>query len=695
MKNTDRQDNTAVLSEQIYQERINFLMRREKNQVCAVYIDVTKDQMLAVESRTLHRDREEMKEQNVKHWLEKYIYSSLVYEDEKKKFCENFRRAVLLERFEQGKKRMEFHHCYYDRDRQKKMYQIEVNTFQNPNNGHIEACAIWKDETTGYIDEKIRKIMYQKDYVALGIIDIDRDEIYFRSFHSENVKVELGKRMPYSQSIQELGDRMLTGNNREILDRCASIEYIREHLRIAGHYSFQFGNVNNHVQRCTYYWFDEKRKLILTVVDDMTRQQETDSVTGGLNREGFIHRTEEILQKHSDEEFSIIYFNIQRFKAVNDLWGYETGDEMLRSAMNTLQVSFLKPLVVARVEADRFTILIKRKNLDLEKLPELLHRTHTRKNTKIEIYGRCGIYHIPKGCDLKVSDMCDRAKLAKMAISNRYARPYEVFNETMNRDYERRSMALMNLDAAIKMKEIRAYYQPVYDAWTKKIVSAEALARWDSVENGKMFPDQFIPTLEESGYITKMDHEIYEQVRKFQKKRRDEGKSSVQIAMNLSRMDLMNQEFIDEIMENTKGTDGQDEGINYEITESAYTVISEKGVEFLKAIRKEGGKLLIDDFGSGMSSFSTMRDYDFDIIKLDMGFVQKIGMDRKSNHILIALIDLAHHLEMKVVAEGVETKEQAEFLKNYGCDYLQGYYFSKPVTQEEFEQLLDAHEKNV
>lgn len=584
---------------------------------------------------------------------------------------------------------MEFHHCYCGGDEQKKMYQVEVNTFQNPDNGHIEACAVWKDETTEYIDEKIRQIMYQKDYVALGIIDIDRDEIYFRAFQSENIQVELGKRMPYSKSVKAFGDKKITGKNREILNRCASIEYIREHLNMTGQYSFQLSNIENHVQRCTYYWFDKKRNLILTVVDDMTSQRETDSVTGGLNREGFIHRTEEILKDYPDEEFSIIYFNIQRFKAVNDLWGYETGDEMLRSAVNTLQVSYLKPLVVARVEADRFTILIKRENLDLEKLPELLHRTHIRKNTKIEIYGRCGIYHIPKGCDLKVSDMCDRAKLAKLAISNRYVRPYEIFNETMNQDYERRSMALMNLDAAIKTDEIQAYYQPVYDAWTKEIVSAEAPARWDSVENGKMFPDQFIPTLEESGYITKMDHEIYEQVRRFQKKRRESGKKCVQIAMNLSRMDLMNQEFMDEIMKNTKETHGNEDKINYEITESAYTVISEKGVEFLKSIRKEGAKLLIDDFGSGMSSFSTMRDYDFDIIKLDMGFVQKIGRDRKSNHILIALIDLAHHLEMKVVAEGVETKEQAEFLKNYGCDYLQGYYLSKPVTQVEFERLLD------
>ena len=689
MKKTDRQENTAVLSEEIYQERINFLMRREQNQVCAVYIDVTENQMLAIESKALRRDRKEIKEQSVKKWLEEYIYPYFVYEDEKIVFCEKFRRCVLLERFEQGKMQMEFRNCYWDGMQEKKMYRVEVNTFQNPNNGHIEACAVWKDETTEYIDEKIRQIMYQKDYVAVGIIDVDRDEIYFRSFQSENVNLESGKRMSYSKCVKELENRVLAGKNMEILERCAAIEYIIENLNISGQYSFQIGNIDNHVQRCTYYWFDKKRKLILMVVDDMTEQQETDSVTGGLNREGFIHRTEEILKSYPDEEFSIIYFNIQRFKAVNDLWGYVIGDEMLRSAVNTLQISFLKPLVVAREEADRFTVLIKRRNLDLEKLPELLHRTHIRKNTKIEIYGRCGIYHIPQGCNLKVSDMCDRAKLAKMAISNRYVRPYEIFNETMNQDYERRSMALMNLDAAIKTDEIQAYYQPVYDAWTKEIVSAEALARWDSVENGKMFPDQFIPTLEESGYIKKMDHEIYGQVRKFQKKRRESGKKCVQIAMNLSRMDLMNQEFMDEIMKNTKETHGNEDKINYEITESAYTVISEKGVEFLKCIRKEGAKLLIDDFGSGMSSFSTMRDYDFDIIKLDMGFVQKIGRDRKSNHILIALIDLAHHLEMKVVAEGVETKEQAEFLENHGCDYLQGYYFSKPVTQVEFEKLLD------
>lgn len=682
------QQNTAVLSEKIYQERINFLMRREKNQVCAIYVDVTDNQMLAIESDKNRVDREAIAEQSVKEWLEGYIYPKLVYEDERRIFKERFRRDVLLEEFEKGSTQMEFQHCYYDREQQKKMYQVEVNIFQNPNSGHIEACAIWKDYTTEYIDENIRRVLYQKDYVAVGIIDTEKGTIYFRSYNSDKNDWNTGNNLEYSACIKALEHRMASEQSREILCRCSDIDYIKENLKLAGQFSFQVYNVDNQIQRCSYYWFDREKKLVLTVVDDMTKELETDAVTGGLNREGFIHKSEQILTKNPDKEFSIIYFNIQRFKAVNDLWGYEAGDEMLRTAINTLQTSFLKPLVVARVEADRFCVLVNRKNLDIERLPEILHRTRERGGVRIEIYGRCGIYHIPKDHVLNVSDMCDRAKLAKISIPNRYAKPYAVFNEDMNQEYERRSLALMNLDEAIRNNEIQAYYQPVYDAWTHEIVSAEALARWDSSQKGKMLPNQFIPALEENGYITKMDHAIYEQVRALQKKRKCAGKPVVQIAMNLSRMDLMNPEFLKNISEHTPG----EEHINYEVTESAYTTILEEGVEFLKSLRAQGVKLLIDDFGSGMSSFSTIRDYEFDIIKLDMGFVQKIGMDRKSNHILISLIDLAHHLDMKVIAEGVETKEQADFLKNYGCDYLQGFYFSRPVPEEEFEKLLDSQQ---
>ena len=151
----------------------------------------------------------------------------------------------------------------------------------------------------------------------------------------------------------------------------------------------------------------------------------------------------------------------------------------------------------------------------------------------------------------------------------------------------------------------------------------------------------------------------------------------------------MDKHIMDTILEDVKNSDLPSGSISYELTESAYAGVSEDGNSFLTKMHEEGTKLLVDDFGSGVSSFSTIRDFDFDILKLDMGFVQKIGLNRKNNNIIISLIELAHRLDLKVIAEGVETKEQADFLRNYGCDYFQGYYFAKPMPQEEFEALLD------
>ena len=151
----------------------------------------------------------------------------------------------------------------------------------------------------------------------------------------------------------------------------------------------------------------------------------------------------------------------------------------------------------------------------------------------------------------------------------------------------------------------------------------------------------------------------------------------------------MDKHIMDTILGDVKNSDLPSGSISYELTESAYAGVSEDGNSFLTKMHEEGTKLLVDDFGSGVSSFSTIRDFDFDILKLDMGFVQKIGLNRKNNNIIISLIELAHRLDLKVIAEGVETKEQADFLRNYGCDYFQGFYFAKPMPQEEFEALLD------
>ena len=187
-------------------------------------------------------------------------------------------------------------------------------------------------------------------------------------------------------------------------------------------------------------------------------------------------------------------------------------------------------------------------------------------------------------------------------------------------------------------------------------------------------PAKFILVLEESGHITRLDSFVYHTVYELLEKRQKEGKRNVDIDVNLSRMDLMDKNIMDSILNDVKTSELSRGSISYEITESAYAGISEAGNRFLEEMHAAGAKLLVDDF---------------DILKLDMGFVRNIGLNRKNNNIIISLIEFAHRLDLKVIAEGVETKEQADFLRENGCDYFQGYYFSRPMPQEEFEALLD------
>ena len=452
-------------------------------------------------------------------------------------------------------------------------------------------------------------------------------------------------------------------------------------MKYLGYYFFKVFDLENKVVRYSYYWFDQKKEIMLCVVDDMTRELEIDSVTGTYTREGFFRRTNEIIKRNTQQEFAIMYLNLVDFKIINDLYGYEIGDMILNDLVVQLQNSFLKPILVARMVADQFTLLINKRNLDYEKLIKYLHFTYHYESITLDIYGRCGIYLIPHETTLNISDMCDRAKLAKKYISNRYLKPYAVYNEKMKSDYEERSMSLIQLDEAIKNKEFQVYYQPIYDAQTEKIVSAEALVRWHSPTNGVILPSKFIPALEESGYITILDTYVYQSVQEFMEKECQD--IPIKISMNLSRMDLMNQNIMSLILENEGN-----QHISYEVTESAYSSLSVNANDFLSTLHQRGNMILMDDFGSDVSSLSTIRDFEFDIIKIDMGFVRNIGYSQSNDSILASLIEMIHRLEMKVIAEGVETKEQLDFLKEHGCDFIQGFYFSKPLIKNDFKKLI-------
>lgn len=674
--------------ELLYQERINFLMTQTGNQAGGIYIDVTEDKILAITTEEDMLNEDQIENSSMSAWMKKYIHPNLVFMDELDEFREIFRRTELLRRYEEGLLKFQYYY-YFKHKKEFKFYRIDIKMHQNRRNSHVEALMIWTDVTQRYIDTEVRRILYKNDFEAVALIDLRKHRIFFRSCNFKETRFPENKRLFYEDVVEKLAEERVAEQDKKYFLNCTSFESLEEKLRLTGEFSFQAYNMENRVERYTYHWFDKRRDVLLVVIEDMTDEFETDSVTGARNRTGFAHKAEEILKQNQNGSYAVLYFNIQRFKALNDLFGYEAGDEVLCQWGDFLRNSFLRPSVIGRIEADHFALLVETKYLDLKRIPELTHRVYYRKNSKVDVYGRCGIYYIQDNNERSITDMCDKAKLAKLQISNQYVQPYCVFNEEMKKDYEKWSMALIQLDDAIKNQEIKVYYHPIYDAKTRKIVFAEALARWESPKNGMILPGNFIPPLEESGHITKLDAFIYGAVQSFLERREMEGKKILPVTVNLSRMDLMDEEIMFEIRRNVNDSRLSKEKICFEITESAYAMITEEGVEFLSKLHEYGVKLLVDDFGSGVSSFSTIRDYEFDVMKLDMGFVRKLGVDKKNNNILLSLVELAHRLNMKVVAEGVETKEQAEFLQGYGCDYLQGFYFSRPMPEAQFEQLLE------
>ena len=538
-------------------------------------------------------------------------------------------------------------------------------------------------------EKRIWDILCKEHYKALGLLDLKSRYISFPVLYGKDCGWNGDTQYPYEKVIDDMIERWVDPSCQKAFRRCTSLETVRENMTVAGKYCFQVYNKSDETECGTYYWYDKEKEIVLIALNDMREEQEHDPVTGALNREGYMHHAAKILASNPDEKFAILYFNISRFKTINDLFGYETGDLLLRKGINSLRSSFLRPLLVARMEADRFAILVEQKNLDYTRLTELLHTVYEKADMKVDIYGICGIYLIPEHCTLSVSEMYDRAKLAKNWIKNQYVQPYAVFQEQMKADYEQTSIAISQLEDAIKNGEIQIYYQPIYDAHTEKIVSAEALARWNSAEHGIMLPGKFVPALEESGHITLLDTCVHHKIYDFLRDRKAKGMPTVKIAMNLSRMDLMDDSIMQLILKDIRDTEEDVKQVGYEITESAYATISPAGMDFLKTLHNSGTSILMDDFGSGVSSFSTIREYEFDVLKLDMGFTRKIGMNAKNDNIIISVIDLAHRLDMKVIAEGVETREQADFLKENGCDFFQGYYFSRPVPQDQFEALLE------
>ena len=622
-------------------------------------------------------------------WLKKQIYPYIMDNEEEQKFRRTFMQGELLRLFQSGQRQVQLGYRFR-KGKYITYYHVNIEMFEHPRKHTIECCAIWRNDTIPYVNRVISQVLLQDKYRMIAVLDIQEKTVFVRKHTFDDMELVCDQPLEYREFIEKLCEHRVEKKDRDWFVTSTRLDYMEENLQMAGTYSLTVYNEERGAERYTYRWLDKEYREVLIAVEDRTVEMEKDPLTGYLNRSGFLRKTEHILKKNADQyQFAVIYFNIRKFSGLNDVYGYENGDKIIRSYMDRIQNSVLRPLALGRVSADRFHALVDVKNLELSELGKLLQYPVRIRGEQVEIYGRCGIYYIPEHCDLDVSQMCDLAKMAKNKISNQYMQPYEIYQEDMKTEYGQKNLALLNLEKALEQEEFVVCYQPVVDGQTGEIVSAEALVRWNSSGAEPMVPSVFVPELEDSGYITKLDTYIDQTVHRFQEEWYCQEKRMVPVAVNLSRMDLMDGRMTERIFTEIQETKVPKQYFRYEIIESACTIISTQGEEFLKSLRQQGVQIFLDDFGTGVSTFETVRDYTFDALKLDMGFVKKIGKDQKSDAIVVSIIDLAHRMGMKVVAEGIENQQQSDFLRAHGCDYLQGFYYYKPMSAEEFSKLLD------
>ncbi|MDD6226842.1 MAG: EAL domain-containing protein [Bacilli bacterium] len=408
-----------------------------------------------------------------------------------------------------------------------------------------------------------------------------------------------------------------------------------------------------------------------------------DELTGVYTKEYFYERVKEVLANDSETDYCLICTNVENFKVYNDIFGQKAGDEMLVKIAKLITSFAGKEAIVGRLNSDRFLVLRKYED-------EMRDRKSGRFNS-VEGYEtisfKSGIYKIIDR-SISVSSMADRAKLACDSIKGSFEIHYCEYDDELRKKLLKDNAILETMELSLARREFKVFLQPKYDLNSCNPVGAEALVRWFHKDWGLVPPNEFIPLFEKNGFITKLDRYIFEEVFAFLANMKRQNMTLLPISINVSRIDFFRLDLVSIFDSLIKKYDIEPKYVHIEVTESAYSENTDVIIHTVDKLHELGLVIEMDDFGSGYSSLNMFSQMNIDILKLDINFIRN-ELDSKSRANIIAfVIELAHKKDIKVVAEGVETYPQARKLLDMGCEYAQGYYFSKPLEQDDYIKLV-------
>ena len=410
-----------------------------------------------------------------------------------------------------------------------------------------------------------------------------------------------------------------------------------------------------------------------------------DAATGLLGKEAFFDEAAAYLRHSGARDVSIVCFDVDHFKLFNDLHGLDCGDELLRYLGRALALRFspdgAQPL--ARLAADTFALCAT--GIRPERVERILVDISSECPNGIDAIVRAGVYRIEDPAS-PVSIMCDRAVIALRTVKGSYFDRVALYDPGMREALVLEREVVAGIESALREDRIELFLQPKCNIRTGKIVGAEALARWRHPERGIVAPGEFIPLIERNGLVCSLDLRVWEKTAAWIRGLIDEGVQPVPVSVNVSRADIYLVDVAAELHALVERYGIEPSLIEVEITESAHSERPDRIVAAFDELAERGFTVLMDDFGSGYSSLNMLKDINVDVLKIDMRFLDRD--DRRSKDIMESVIRMARWLDLPVIAEGVETREQVNFLLDVGCSYAQGYYYARPMEAAAFEALL-------
>ena len=452
------------------------------------------------------------------------------------------------------------------------------------------------------------------------------------------------------------------------------------------------------ILECGYRTLDKEGRVMLNSLllnitplrqmsENLIYRASYDALTGIYNKVAFYQKSQELIAMHPEMQFTILRLNIERFKVINDLFGEKTGDQLLKYIAHFLEHVNLPLCVSGRLHSDNFAVCFPAEHNNCSRFIRSLQTMAASFSLDYKVVLGFGVYQV-KERNLPVSVMCDRANLALNRAKGNYLVTYGEYDEHMRQHLVNEQAIINEMNKALEQREFLLYVQPKYELTTERIIGGEVLVRWQHPVRGFVSPMEFIPIFEHNGFIFKLDQYVWDAACQLLRKWIDEGKEPLPISVNVSRVDLYNANLTLILEDLLHKYDLSPSLLELEITESAYTDNPRQIIEVTKKLQSMGFVILMDDFGSGYSSLNMLKDVPVDILKIDLKFLDSNDTSGRGGNILNSVVRMAKWLRIPVIAEGVETRQQAEFLRTIGCNRVQGYYYSRPVPVAEYEEML-------